>query len=157
MTLRDLRGQSLVEAAAVLPLILVIFAGLYVACRTGFRASAAQSAAQAEAIRSGRGLPGIERQLAADLLPGDNGALVGHDGGRGARLLPSPFPSLTGRTSGVVTVRKDWTETGAVGEFSPLSLARRSELDVDCWGANSGSGKKIRGIVRARVALGVIQ
>ena len=157
MTLRGLRGQSLVETAAVLPIVLVIFAGLYVACRTGFLAAAAQSAAQVEAIRSGRGMRGIERELAADLLPADNGVIVRGESGRAARLLPSPFPSLAGRSSGVVSVNKTWTETRGIGELPPLSLTRRSDLHADCWGANSASGKKIRGIIRARIALGVIQ
>ncbi len=157
MTLRDARGQSVVEAAAVLPIMLVILAGLYVACRTGFLASAAESAAQTEALRVGRGMRAIERQLAADLLPGEDGAEVRSDTGRSARLLPPPFPSLAGRSSGIATVKKAWSETGAIGGFPPLALARRSDLSADCWGANSGSGKKIRGVIRARVAVGVIR
>ena len=157
MTIRDARGQSLVELALVLPIVLVMFAGLYAACRTGFLASAAQSAARTEALRSGRALPGIEKQLSADLLPGEAGASVGSDSGKKARVLPAPFPSLAGRSSGVASVRKEWTETGEIGEFGPLHLARRVDLCADCWGGTSRSGKNIRRTVLARIALGALR
>ncbi len=156
MNLRGARGQSLVEAAVVLPVMLAMFAGLYVACRTGFLASRAQSAAQAEALRAGRGLRGIEKQLADQILPADNGALIRSETGRQARLLPAPFPSLAGRSSGVVSINRAWSETGAIGGFPPLALVRRSDLSADCWGANSGSGRRSRGVIRARVAMGAI-
>ena len=157
MTLRDVRGQSIVEMAAALPIILIMFAGFYVACRTGFLTSGAYSAAQAEALRTGRGMAGIERQLAATLLQGENGASVVSESGRKTRILPTPFPSLAGRSSGVVSVNKEWRETGEIGRFSPLALVRRADLSVDCWGGNSGSGKNIRRTIRTRVALGAIR
>ncbi len=157
MNLRDAHGQSLVEIAAALPIVLVIGAGLYVACRTGNLASAAQSAAQAQALRAGRGMPGVEKQLAAVLLPGETGASVRSEAGRNARLLPSPFPSLAGRSSGVVSVDKAWREAGTVGGFPPLALVRRSDMTADCWDSNSRSGKKIRTTIRARIALGAIR
>ncbi len=157
MTVRETRGQSLVEMAAVLPIVLVLFAGLYVACRTGFLASGAHSAAQAEALRAGRGLLGIERNLAAALLPDGTGVSVRSACGRDRSLLPSPFPALAGRSSGIVSLDKSWSETGTIGRFPPLSLIRRSELAADCWGENSGSGKNIARIVRARIAVGAIQ
>ncbi len=157
MTPRDIRGQSLVELAAVLPIVLAIFAGLYVACRTGFLASAAQSAAQAEVLRAGRGLRGIEKQLAADLLRGEGDASVRTEAGPRTRLLPAPFPSLAGRSSGVASVKKAWSETGTIGGFRPVALVRKSDMSVDCWNGTSGSGRKIRAIVRARVALGAIR
>ncbi len=157
MNLRDTCGQSLVEFAVSLPIVLVIGAGLYVACRTGVLASAAQSAAQTQALRAGRGRPGIENRLAAALLPGDTGASVRSEGGRNARFLPSPFPSLAGRSSGVVSIDKAWRETGTVGGFPPLALVRRSDMSVDCWNSNSRSGKTIRTTIRARIALGAIR
>ncbi len=157
MKLRDARGQSLVELAAVLPIILIMLAGFYVACRTGFLASGAHSAAQTEALRAGRGMPGIEKQLSATLLPGDNGASVRSESGRNTRLLPAPFPSLAGRSSGVASVNKEWRETGKIGGFPPLALVRRADLSADCWNGNSGSGKNIRRMIRARIALGAIR
>ena len=157
MNLRDTQGQSLVELAAALPIILILFAGFYVACRTGFLASAAHSAAQTEALRAGRGLPGIEKQLSTTLLPGDNGASVRSESGRNARLLPAPFPTLAGRSSGVASLNKEWTETGTIGGFSPLALVRRADLSADCWNRNSRSGKNIRRIIQARIALGAIR
>ncbi len=157
MTRGKTRGQALVETAAMLPIILTLFAGLYVACRTGFLASEAQCAAQAEAVRAGRGLRGIEKNLADALLPGGTGASVRSACSRDARLLPSPFPALAGRSSGIVSLSKSWSETGPPGEFPDLALVRRSELAADCWGESSGSGKSISRLVRARVALGAIQ
>ena len=102
-------------------------------------------------------LPGIEKQLSADLLPGEAGASVGSDSGKKARVLPAPFPSLAGRSSGVASVRKEWTETGEIGEFGPLHLARRVDLCADCWGGTSRSGKNIRRTVLARIALGALR
>lgn len=157
MTLKNARGQSLVELAVALPIILILFAGFYVACRTGFLASGAQAAAQAEALRAGRGMPGIEKQLSATLLPGDNGASVRTESGQKARLLPAPFPTLAGRSIGVASLNKEWRETGEIGGFSPLTLVRRADLSADCWNRNSGSGKNIRRIIRARIALGAIR
>lgn len=157
MTLRDERGQSLVELAAALPIVLVMFAGLYVACRTAFLASRAHSAAQTEALRAGRALPGIETQLSAALLPGEPGGSVKGESGRKARLLPAPFPSLAGRSSGVASLNKEWRETGEIGGFSPLDVVSRADLCVDSWGGNSRSGKNIRRTIRARVVLGAIR
>lgn len=157
MTNRDARGQTLVELALVLPIVLVMFAGLYVACRTGFLASAAQSAARTEALRAGRELPGIEKQLSADLLPGEAGASVSSESGKKARALPAPFPSLAGRSSGVASVNKEWKEAGQIGGFGPLHLSRRVDLCADCWGGTSRSGKNVRRTVRARVALGALR
>lgn len=157
MSLRDARGQSLVELAAALPIILIMFAGFYVACRTGFLASRAHSAAQTEALRAGRGMPGIEKQLSATLLPGENGASVRSESGRNARLLPTPFPSLAGRSSGVASLNKEWKEMGDIGGFPPLALVRRADLSADSWNRNSRSGKNVRRMIRARIALGAIR
>ncbi len=157
MSFRHSRGQCLVEVAVSVPILLVIFAGLYVACRTGFLASAIQSAAHAQTLRSGRGMPGIEKQLVADLLPGEDGVSVANGTQRDTRLLPRPFPDLTGRSSAIVSVDRVWRETGAIGGFPPLALVRRSDMSVDCWDRTSRSGRRLRGVVRARVALGVIR
>lgn len=156
MSLRDARGQSLVELAVTVPILLLIFAGLYVACRTGFLASGAHSAAQTEALRAGRGMSGIEQQLSSTLLPGGT-ASVKSESGRNTRLLPAPFPSLAGRTSGVTSLNKEWTETAGIGGFPSLALVRRADLSADCWNGNSGSGKNIRRMIRARIALGAIR
>jgi len=154
---QDVRGQSLVELAAALPIILAMFAGFYVACRTAFLASGAHSAAQTEALRAGRGMPGIEKQLSATLLPGENGASVRSESGRDTRLLPAPFPCLAGRSSGIASVNKEWRETRELGGFPPLALVSRAELSADCWNGSSRSGKNIRRMVRGRIALGAIQ
>lgn len=154
---QDVRGQSLVELAAALPIILAMFAGFYVACRTGFLASGAHSAAQAEALRAGRGMPGIEKQLSDTLLPDENGASVRSESGRNTRLLPAPFPSLAGRSSGIASVYKQWREIREFGGFPPLALVSRTDLSADCWNGSSGSGKNIRRMIQARIALGAIR
>lgn len=157
MTLRETRGQALVEMAVGLPVILVMFAGLYMACRTAFLASSAQSATQTEALRAGRCLPGIEKQLTASLLPRETGVSVRSTSRRDAQLLPSPFPALTGRSSGIVSLTKSWSEVGSIGEFPPLALVRRYDLTADCWTGNSSSGKSISRVIQARIALGAIR
>lgn len=156
MTRRNTGGQAVVELAIVVPILLLMVAGLYVACRTGFLASGAQSAAQTEALRVGRGLPGIERHLSATLLPGDNVASIRGEGGQSARLLPAPFPSLAGRSTGIASLNKEWRETGTIGEFPPLALVRKTVVSTDCWNGDSASGKRIRRVIKARIALGAI-
>lgn len=151
------QGQALLEIAIALPALLLLLAGAYACCRAAVIASSASSAAQAESIRSGRRLPGLEKNLAGSVLPGGEGVSLNVRSGKKGRLLPSPFPSLAGRTIGVAKVEKKWDETGGIGAVPPLRLERQSEMSVDCWDKGSSSGRKIRRVVRARVALGIIR
>ena len=157
MTPRRLGGQALLEIAIALPALLILLAGAYACCRAAFISSSASSAAQAESIRAGRRLPGLERVLAESISPDGTGVHIGVRSGKKGRLLPSPFPKLAGRSIGFADVENNWDETGRIAAVPPLLLGRQAEMSVDCWDKGSSSGKKIRRVVRARVALGIVQ
>ncbi|MBI5419158.1 MAG: hypothetical protein HZA60_03620 [Deltaproteobacteria bacterium] len=147
----------MVEAALIAPVLLLLLAGAYVACRTVFLHSAAESGAHAEAIRSGRRLHGIEQRMADSILPGGHGVAIRTDGGKKSRLLPSPFPALAGRTIAIAEIRKEWEEAGGIAVLPALRITRASEMSVDCWGKRSASGKKIRNVFHGIVAAGIFR
>lgn len=152
------KGQALVELAIVVPILLAILAGGYVACRTGFIASAAESAAHQEAVRSGRRLPPFERELARTILPGGGGVRVrGTTSRTGWQPLPAAVPGLAGRSIGIAEADKTWNESGIVASYEPLRLSRRSEQSVDCWDRGSASGRRISRVVKGKVLLGAVR
>ncbi len=157
MRTRGPEGQMLLETAILLPVLLLLLLGSYVCSRAVILRGAAESAAHAEAIRAGRGLPGIEKKMAADILPRGEGTDIRPGSGGGTRLLPSPFPVLSGRSIGTVEIRKNWEETGPFIGFPELKLARAAELTVDGWARDSRSGKNIRRTVDFFVATGVLR
>lgn len=158
MTSNRKNGQGLVEIALILPVLLLLLAGGYVCCRGSFLLSAAESAAQTEAIRAGRRLPGIEGKISGDILPYDHKRVtLRFENAEKSRLLPAPFPSLAGRTKGFAEIRKEWEEIGGISGFPALQAARISEASVDCWEKRSGSGRKIRQVVEGYVATGIFR
>jgi hypothetical protein len=142
MKLRN--GQALVEVALALPILLLVLAGTYVCARASFLHAAAESAAQTEAIRGGRLLPGIERKMSDTILPQGHGVeICTHSAGK-AGILPPPFPSLEGRTKGSVDVTEDLPGDTGFLRSPPLHVHRIAEASVDCWAKTSSSGKTIR-------------
>ena len=157
MTMTSTNGQGLVEAALVLPVLLLLLAGSYVCCRAAFLHSAAESAAQTEAIRTGRQLAGIEGKMADAILPHGRGVVLrAESAGRGS-VLPAPFPSLAGRTKGIAEIRHGWEEGIGIREVPSLQVVRLTEASVDCWEKKTGSGKKIRNFIKGLVAVGVLR
>jgi hypothetical protein len=156
-TIRRNSGAAAIEAALLLPLLLVLIGGTYAACRSAFLKSRAESAAHAEAVRSGRRLPGIESRLADSILPGGQGVAIRSGRGKETRLLPPPFPSLAGRSRGIAAVDKGWEEVALAAGFPRLSLSRLSEMSVDCWDAGSSSGRKVRRVVKTAVATAALR
>jgi len=154
MTTSGNNGQGLVEAALILPILILLLAGCYVCCRSAFLHAAAESAAQTEALRVGRRLASLEHQISEDILPSESSVMVRSESAGKGRLLPVPFPSLAGRTRGIVEVRKVWEEAGSSSDFPGLAIIRSSEASVDCWDQQSGSGKKIRLVIDGYVASG---
>jgi hypothetical protein len=150
-------GAAVLETALLLPLLLVMIVGTYIACRSAFLKSAAESAAHVEAVRSGRRLPGIESRMADSILPGGQGVTIRSGRGKETRLLPGPFPSLAGRSKGIAEIDKDWEEVSLAAGFPRLSLSRLSEVSADCWDAGSSSGRKIRRAVTVTVATAVLR
>src|SRR5512134_1236767 len=98
MRSRSVKGQALVELAIVVPVLLVILAGGYVACRTAYLSARAGSAAHQHALRTGRRLPSLQRELARSVLDSPGEVAVEGSFGRPTRLLPLPFPALAGRS-----------------------------------------------------------
>lgn len=151
------KGQSLVETALALPVLLLLLAGSYVCCRATFLVSAAETAARSEMLRAGRGLSGIEQKISRSIAADSKVVTIRSDNGGKSRLLPSPFPSLAGRTKGIAEIRKSWEEAGGYADFPVLQTARTAEASVDCWGKQSSSGKKIRGLITGYVATGFLR
>jgi hypothetical protein len=147
----------LVETALLMPVLLLILAGGYICCRSAFLISSAETAARNEAYRSGRRLPGIEKPMSESILPGGEGIAIHTANGGNSRLLPSPFPSLAGRTKGIVEVSKPWDEAGWHAGISALQTSRIVEASVDSWDMKSSSGRKIRGFVSGSVATGFLR
>jgi hypothetical protein len=151
------KGQGLVETALALPVLLLLLAGAYVCCRSLFLISAAQTAAHAEALRAGRGLAGIEQKM-SDSITAERGVVTIRPAGGGkTRLLPSPFPSLAGRTEGIAEIDKRWEEAGGYADLPALQATRIAEASVDCWERKTSSGNRIRGFVRGYVATGFLR
>lgn len=155
-SLRD-SGQSLVEVAFVLPVLLILLFGAYASTRIAFLKSRAESASFVEAIRAGRNLPGIEQPLSLAILPegGDVSIRSGRDGK--SRLLPAPFPSLSGKTDAYVSIRKHWREIGLPRWLPQVNIREKTKVSVDCWGKDTSSGKSIRRWIRGYVVLGTVR
>ncbi len=157
MNLRCPKGQGLVETALIIPPLLLILYGTYACLRSSFLDSAAEEAAHAEAIRSGRQLAGMEREMSDSILTGGKGVRIHANTGNKTRLLPAPFPGLAGRTTVIAEIEKNWEETSAMANLPALRIRRTSEMSVDCWEKHSPSGKKIRGVVSGIVVTGILR
>jgi len=156
MTGRRSDGQALVEIALVIPVLLLLLVGSYISCRSALLHGASESAAQTEAIRAGRNLGGLEKQLAASLLPRGEDAVVRSDSKNRSQSLLPIFPSLAGRTKAIVEIQKGWNEIGGNADFPPLKATWTSEMSVDCWGKGTSSGDRIRRSVFGFVATGAL-
>jgi hypothetical protein len=137
------KGQALVEVALALPVLMLLLAGTYVCTRASILHAAAESAAQTEALRGGRLLPGIEPKMSASILPQGRDVDIRTESAGKAGILPLPFPSLEGRTKGSVDITEN-IEGYTRFHFQPLQVHRASEAAVDCWEKKSASGKRIR-------------
>lgn len=157
MTMNSASGQGLVEVALVLPVLLFLLAGGYVCSRASFLHAAAESAAQTEAIRAGRQLPGIEGKMSGDILPQGHGVVIRPERTGNVTMFPVPIPSLAGRTKGIVEIREEREGISGFPNFPPLQVSRLSEASVDCWEKKSGSGKNIRYFITGYVATGILR
>ena len=150
-------GQSLLEVAIVLPLLLVLLLGAYASTRTAILKSRSESVAFTEALRAGRNLPGIEEKLSRSILPEDQEAEVRSEREKPSRLLPVPFPLLAGTTTATALVRHAWREIETPRWLPPAKILRNAELHGDCWGKATSSGKSIQRWIQGYVLLGVIR
>lgn len=69
-------GQTLVETALALPLLLILLGGGYWFHRDLSLSSSAESAAHSQMLRAGRRQAGIEPRLSGTIHPGDNVARI---------------------------------------------------------------------------------
>jgi len=151
------RGQTIVETALALPILLILILGGYASVRTAILKSRSESAAFVETVRAGRNLPGIERELSQSILADDGTVDIRGGQPRKSRLLPAPFPLLAGKTGATVKVGKQWKEIGGPRWLPAANIHQEMEIHVDCWGKEAPSGKSIRQWVRGFVVLGAIR
>ena len=149
-------GQSLVEVALLLPLLLILLGGGYWFYRSLSLSSSAESAAHAQMLRAGRRLAGIEPRLSGTIHPDDNVARVEAHNDPLIGDVPL-FRGLAGRTTAaaVVSLRKE-----PVGGFLDLpshDFRKEAEGAVDCWGKGTPSGTTIRRTVQGIVGTGVFR
>lgn len=157
MTVRRNKGQALLEIVLLIPVFLVLLLGAYASTRTSILKSRADSAAFTETLRVGRNYRGIERELSMSIHPEEETVDILSVRNRGGRLLPAPFPSLAGSTTAVVEVRKGWNEIGVPRWMPSVRILQQTESNVDCWGKDTSSGKRVRQWVQGLVLLGVIR
>lgn len=157
MTNRRNKGQALLEMALTMPILLALLLGAYASARTSLLKSRAESAAFTEALRTGRNHRGIERELSSSITSGEATVDIRSARNRDSRLLPAPFPALAGRTTAAVEVRKTWAEIGSPRWLPAVRILQRTTSNVDCWGNDTPSGKRMRRWVRGFVLLGAIR
>jgi hypothetical protein len=150
------RGQSVVETALALPLLLMLLGGGYWFYRNLSLSSSADSAAHAQMLRAGRRLAGIEPRLSGTVHPGDNVVRIEAHTDPLIGQVPL-FRGLAGRTiaSADVSLGKE-----PVGGFLDLpSHALRGEAGgaVDCWGKTTPSGSKVRRAVKGILSTGALR
>jgi hypothetical protein len=154
--LRNSKGQSLVETAIMLPLLLVLLAGGYWGFRRLSLEGAATSAAQAQLLRAGRAQADMTTSLAASVLPGGGGVSVSARHEALAGGVP-PFSGLAGRTVSSVDVSRRSDAIGGFMELPRHEFGASREAAVDCWGSGSRSGRNVRRAVRAALIAGAFR
>ena len=149
-------GQSLVEAALALPLLLILLGGGNWFYRDLSLSSSAESAAHAQMLRTGRRLAGIEPRLSGSIHPGNN---VVHIEAHNDPLIGEVplFRGLAGRTIASASVSFGKEPVGAFLDLPSHALQREAEGAVDCWGKESPSGATVRRTVQGILLTGVLR
>ncbi|OIP33111.1 MAG: hypothetical protein AUK27_11255 [Deltaproteobacteria bacterium CG2_30_66_27] len=150
------RGQALVETVLALPLLLILLGGGYWFYRNLSLFSAAESAAHAQMLRSGRRLPGIERRLSGTILPGDKAARIEARNDPLTGEVPL-FRGLAGRTVAAADVSLGKEPVGAFLDPPSHAFRREAEGAVDCWGRDTPSGATVRRTVKGILLTGVLR
>jgi hypothetical protein len=150
------RGQSLVETALLLPLLLILLGGGYWFYRNLSLLSSAESAAHAQMLRAGRRLAGIEPRLSGTIHPGDN---VAHIEAHNDPLFGEVplFRGLAGRTIASADVSLGKEPVGAFLDLPSHALRREAHGAVDCWGKETSSGSTVRRTVKGILLTGVFR
>ncbi len=157
MTLpRASEGQSVLETVLLLPLLLILLAGGYWSFRNLSLSGAAESAAHAHLLRTGRRLPSIEPSLARTIHHGDNTVRLHGRNGPVMSGLPL-FGGMSGTTAAEAAVACRKERAGAFPGLPDHNLRRDAEGAVDCWGKGTRSGSVIRGTVNAILLIGAFR
>jgi hypothetical protein len=149
-------GQSIVETALVLPLLLILLGGGYWFYRDLSLSSSAESAAHAQMLRAGRGQAGIEPRLSGTMHPGDDIARIEAHNEPLSGEVPL-FGGMAGRTTAAARVSLGKEPVGAF--LDPGSHAVRQEASgaVDCWGKGTSSGATVRRTVQGILLTGALR
>jgi len=154
--LQTARGQSIVETVILLPLMLILLAGGWWAFQYTSLSNAAESAAHAHLLRTGRNLPSIASELSKTIHPEENSAQL--EGKNHSLVGKIPFFSgLSGNTFASVSVSLQKEQVGAFIDLPDYNLSREAEAAVDCWGKDSRSGSVIQTTVWAAIGVGLIK
>lgn len=149
-------GQSVLETVLLLPLLLVLLAGGYWSFRNLSLSGAAESAAHAHLLRTGRHLPSIEARLARSVSPEES--TVRLRGGNDPLSAGLPlFGGMTGNTVASVKAACRKEQAGAFIDLPAHDVRRDAEGAVDCWGKGTKSGSIIRGTVNAILLTGALR
>jgi len=150
------RGQSLVETALVLPLLLALLGGGYWFYRNLSLSSSSESASHAQMLRSGRRLAGIEPRLSGSIHPGDNVVNIESHNDPLVGEVPL-FRGLAGRTTSSVDVSLGIEPVGAFLDLPSHALRREATGSVDCWEKETSSGATVRRTVKGILSTGVLR
>ena len=152
-----LSGFALLETLLMVPLLSLMLVGIYAAGNTLSVLSVAESASHTEALRSGRRQPSLAKNWNTMFPASEKGFQFDASSGSGAKLLPSPFPSLAGRAKVSVSVQRDWDHwTKSALKLDSQNIVRTGELSGDCWDSSTPSGRKVRGVVTVLALSGII-
>jgi hypothetical protein len=149
-------GQSLVETALVLPLLLILLGGGYWFYRNLSLSSSAESAAHAQMLRAGRRLAGIEPKLSGTIHPGDNVVRIEAHNDPLIGEVPL-FGGLAGRTTASADVTLGKEPVGAFLDLPSHALRGEAEGAVDCWGKETHSGATVRRTVQGILLTGALR
>ncbi|MBE0602585.1 MAG: pilus assembly protein [Deltaproteobacteria bacterium] len=150
------RGQSIVETVLLIPLLLILLAGGYWSFRSLSLSGAAESASHTHLLRTGRNLSSLESRLSKTIHPGNDTVRLA----AGSRSLAAGLPLFGGMAGNNIASAAVSCPKEQVGGFVDLpshDVRRDAEGAVDCWGKNTRSGTKIRGIVSGIVLTGAVR
>lgn len=150
------RGQSLVETALVLPLLLILLGGAYWFYRDLSLSSSAESVAHAQMLRAGRHLAGIESRFPGTIHPGDDVVRIEAYNVPLAGGVPL-FRGVAGRTLASANVSLGKEPVGAFPGLPPHALRGKAESAVDCWGKDTPSGSTVRRTVQGILLTGALR
>lgn len=150
------RGQTLVETALLLPLLLILLGGAYWFYRDLSLASSAESVAHAQMLRAGRRLAGIESRFTGSIHPGGDVARIEARNDPLIGEVPL-FRGLAGRTIASASVSLGKEPVGAFLDLPSHALRREAEGAVDCWGKETPSGATVRRTVQGILVTGALR